>query len=179
MRNAHADSIFLLILIFELGHRFSLSVHGIQKRGGVKRGLAIAERNEHAVVHSFDFQDAGSQLCFHASFSLASPELSASCQTFQMQFATPTTYVSDRTNTAPHGAYVRTMRKKTMGAITRYPHRANSNGTYDSICAACFKTISTQWNEVDLAAGEKSHICNEEVLQCIVDDRARIEQLLP
>jgi hypothetical protein len=114
---------------------------------------------------------------------VASAELSACHQTFQMQLATFATYVCDQTNTAPHAAYVDAMWKKTMGAITRYPHRANSDGTYDSICPACFKTISTEWNEVDLTAGEKSHICNQEVLQCIADDRAQLKhstiQLLP
>ena len=40
-----------------------------------------------------------------------------------------------------------------------FPHRKNSDGTFDSICPDCFRTITTQQSESDLAKFESSHHC--------------------
>jgi hypothetical protein len=41
-----------------------------------------------------------------------------------------------------------------------FAHRANPDGTFDSICTACFATISRQECEADLEQFERSHTCN-------------------
>jgi hypothetical protein len=46
----------------------------------------------------------------------------------------------------------------------QFPHRQNSNGTYDSICPKCFRTIDTRYVECDLAAEERVHICGQDDL---------------
>jgi hypothetical protein len=46
-----------------------------------------------------------------------------------------------------------------MSSGGRFPHRQNSNGTYDSICPKCYRTIDTRNVEGDLAAEERVHIC--------------------
>jgi hypothetical protein len=46
----------------------------------------------------------------------------------------------------------------------QFPHRQNSNGTYDSICPKCFRTIDTRYVEGNLAAEERVHICGQEHL---------------
>ena len=40
-----------------------------------------------------------------------------------------------------------------------FPHRKNPNGTFDSICPECFRTIATQPSEEDLTPFEQSHHC--------------------
>jgi len=40
-----------------------------------------------------------------------------------------------------------------------FPHRHNSDGSYDSICAACFATVATVENECELASHESAHVC--------------------
>jgi hypothetical protein len=45
-------------------------------------------------------------------------------------------------------------------AIARYAHRPNSDGSYDSICSACFATVATVRNEGELAQHEGTHVCN-------------------
>ena len=45
-----------------------------------------------------------------------------------------------------------------MGAAQQtFPHRRNADSFYDSICLICYKTISTQKNEADLAEEERRH----------------------
>jgi hypothetical protein len=41
-----------------------------------------------------------------------------------------------------------------------FPHRRNPDGTFDSICPHCFRTVSHQESESDLAEFERSHVCN-------------------
>jgi hypothetical protein len=41
----------------------------------------------------------------------------------------------------------------------QFPHRQNRNGTYDSICPKCYRTVGTRNVESDLAAEERVHIC--------------------
>jgi hypothetical protein len=44
--------------------------------------------------------------------------------------------------------------------IPRYAHRPNKDGSYDSICAACFATVATVRDECELAQHERTHVCN-------------------
>lgn len=43
---------------------------------------------------------------------------------------------------------------------TAYPHRLNEEGSYDSICRACFATVIRGKAEDELAAYEEVHICD-------------------
>jgi hypothetical protein len=45
-----------------------------------------------------------------------------------------------------------------------YPHRKNRDGSYDSICPACFTTIARSKIEVELGAFERGHICDSSFL---------------
>jgi hypothetical protein len=36
----------------------------------------------------------------------------------------------------------------------------NPDGTHDSICARCYATIASAWDEVLLAGPENIHVCN-------------------
>ena len=42
-----------------------------------------------------------------------------------------------------------------------FAHRANPNGTIDSICLTCFMTIATKPTEAELAHDEEHHDCKE------------------
>lgn len=41
-----------------------------------------------------------------------------------------------------------------------FAHRANRDGTTDSICRHCFVTVCTSTWETDLAEAERGHICD-------------------
>jgi hypothetical protein len=43
----------------------------------------------------------------------------------------------------------------------RFPHRQNRDGSYDSICPRCFRTISNRMTEAELARDEFRHICDD------------------
>ena len=43
----------------------------------------------------------------------------------------------------------------------QFPHRVNHDGTYDSICRMCYRTIAHEVREADLADFEASHVCSE------------------
>lgn len=45
-----------------------------------------------------------------------------------------------------------------------FPHRDNCDGTFDSICPVCFRTVAKKKSESDLQAVEREHVCNEEDL---------------
>jgi hypothetical protein len=45
-----------------------------------------------------------------------------------------------------------------------YSHRANANGSYDSICMNCFRTVVTQDSEAELSTREATHVCGVEDL---------------
>jgi hypothetical protein len=47
----------------------------------------------------------------------------------------------------------------------RFPHRTNGDGTTDSICPHCFRTIGISTYEADLDAIEASHVCDPALLQ--------------
>lgn len=46
-----------------------------------------------------------------------------------------------------------------MQDLERFPHRRNSDGTVDSICPKCFRTVSTQSDENLLIRFEQEHVC--------------------
>jgi hypothetical protein len=41
----------------------------------------------------------------------------------------------------------------------QFPHRLNGDGSYDSICTTCFRTVATAHSEEELAAEERMHEC--------------------
>jgi len=41
----------------------------------------------------------------------------------------------------------------------RFPHRANRDGTIDSICPRCYETVGTSTWESDLEHCEAAHVC--------------------
>lgn len=41
-----------------------------------------------------------------------------------------------------------------------FAHRANSDGTTDTICTHCYVTVCTSTREADLAEAERRHICD-------------------
>lgn len=45
-----------------------------------------------------------------------------------------------------------------------FPHRRNRDGSYDSICPACYITIARSKHEAGLAAHEQAHICHSAFL---------------
>ncbi len=47
---------------------------------------------------------------------------------------------------------------------TRYPHRRNGDGSFDSICTACFATIGRAKDESRLAEQERNHSCRRSPL---------------
>ena len=51
-----------------------------------------------------------------------------------------------------------------LGPASKYPHRKNNNGSFDSICMQCFATISHKKNEAELAEDEKKHVCAQSPL---------------
>jgi hypothetical protein len=42
----------------------------------------------------------------------------------------------------------------------KFVHRSNPDGTVDSICICCFKTIATVSDETELSKLEQEHICD-------------------
>lgn len=52
----------------------------------------------------------------------------------------------------------------------RYPHRLNADGSFDTICHLCFRTLGKAEKEEDLAALEQAHVCRKR-------DLARMEHL--
>lgn len=41
-----------------------------------------------------------------------------------------------------------------------FEHRHNQDGSYDSICPLCFRTIGTRLRQEELDQDERSHICD-------------------
>jgi hypothetical protein len=42
-----------------------------------------------------------------------------------------------------------------------YVHRHNSDGTHDTICLECFRTVSGAINEAELLDAEQIHQCSD------------------
>ena len=53
---------------------------------------------------------------------------------------------------------------------SKFAHRENRDGTFDSICRECFATVATTRHEPDLAKAERAHTCGPR-------DLARFTQL--
>jgi len=49
-----------------------------------------------------------------------------------------------------------------QASIYPFAHRPNYDGTHDSICRGCFKTIASVRNEPELAHHELAHLCTPE-----------------
>jgi len=43
----------------------------------------------------------------------------------------------------------------------QFVHRHNRDGSFDSICAICFRTIANRDREFQLARDEHRHVCND------------------
>ncbi len=41
-----------------------------------------------------------------------------------------------------------------------HPHRHNSDGSFDSICSVCYRTIASKATEGELLAAEDEHVCS-------------------
>ena len=54
-----------------------------------------------------------------------------------------------------------------------FPHRRNTDGSFDSICLECLLTVANVQNETDLAEYDEYHICNPSILSQRAFDRAR------
>ena len=48
---------------------------------------------------------------------------------------------------------------RTDSKMGHFPHRQNHDGTFDSICPECFKTVASDLNEAKLRRHEKRHVC--------------------
>jgi hypothetical protein len=58
----------------------------------------------------------------------------------------------------PESGYIEAMLFRKLGPFVHRDNRPRSS-TYDSICTHCFRTVSTQSGEADLAGDEKRHRC--------------------
>ena len=47
---------------------------------------------------------------------------------------------------------------------SRFHRRLNKDGTTDSICSNCFRTVATEKSETQLVDREQSHICHDSVV---------------
>jgi hypothetical protein len=47
---------------------------------------------------------------------------------------------------------------------TNHPHRANYDGSFDSICLLCFATIANSRIEAELTTPEMNHTCDRSFL---------------
>jgi hypothetical protein len=45
-----------------------------------------------------------------------------------------------------------------------FPHKLNADGSFDSICPMCFRTVATAAQETELAALERKHQCDPEAV---------------
>ncbi len=46
----------------------------------------------------------------------------------------------------------------------KFAHRANRDGTFDSVCLKCFKTVAFDSREATLSDKECEHVCEDVVL---------------
>ena len=51
-----------------------------------------------------------------------------------------------------------------MADREKFSHRYNSDGTVDSICRECFRTVASGQNESQLLIEERAHICEPGIL---------------
>jgi hypothetical protein len=62
-----------------------------------------------------------------------------------------------------------------MADTTRFIHRENPDGTYDSICLRCFITVDTEHDQDDLLSQEAEHICDEDTIERMEHSDAWLE----
>ena len=55
--------------------------------------------------------------------------------------------------------------------LIAFAHRGKADGTWDSICLRCFRTIATAPNAAWLTPNETSHTCDLLDLHVLVSDR--------
>jgi hypothetical protein len=60
-----------------------------------------------------------------------------------------------------------------------FHHRSNADGTVESICPDCLRTISKHRSEADLALAEENHICDEVIQKLIQERLGRRKVTLP
>jgi hypothetical protein len=48
--------------------------------------------------------------------------------------------------------------------MTTFAHRANLNGTHDSICRDCYTTVASTTVEAELTEHESAHVCDRAFL---------------
>ena len=53
----------------------------------------------------------------------------------------------------------------------QFPHRRNEDGSFDSICHRCFRTIGREKEEEKLRAAELKHVYEDLDLSFLVDER--------
>jgi hypothetical protein len=56
-----------------------------------------------------------------------------------------------------------------------YPHRLNSDGSFESICLTCFATFATAETESELLEYDKRHICEPTTVSQRAVDRKLLE----
>ena len=44
--------------------------------------------------------------------------------------------------------------------VTKFPHRKNLDGTWDSICRSCLGTVASAPSEAQLSRYESGHVCD-------------------
>jgi hypothetical protein len=47
-----------------------------------------------------------------------------------------------------------------MHKLTKFAHRHNSDGSYDSICTHCYATVASAGREGALSSPESAHVCD-------------------
>ena len=52
-----------------------------------------------------------------------------------------------------------------------FTHRKNADGTFDSICLSCFRTVGSANIESELTESERQHICPNDFI--FIDGRGR------
>ena len=57
-----------------------------------------------------------------------------------------------------------------------FNHRRNADGSVDSICLGCFRTVASAHDEKALMTQERQHLCDPEDLACLggYADRSRM-----
>ena len=65
------------------------------------------------------------------------------------------------------GRWAYTGRYLPMGpsSDSQFVHRANGDGTFDSICRECIATVAAAKREAELEAAEQDHICDSWILR--------------
>jgi hypothetical protein len=48
---------------------------------------------------------------------------------------------------------------------TTFRHRTNDDGTFDSICMCCYRTVASAMKELHLAEFERNHICENRFIR--------------